>query len=208
MAGYLRRRGARFWVQIAVPIDLRGAFGSTPGRMPLPCDDHREASRYARRLAGIAESWCMELKKERFTGLAKLAAEQGQLPNVRERPYEQPVKEIREITRQVAELDDLRKRRAVGSDREMIAHLKHRNSVLESILANLDDKANAIAREYADFFAKAGSEHGRLYDRMNDSGGDSPRSVISTACRLRLGSTSLFRNASGSSRVIYRTAKQ
>jgi len=172
MAGYLWRRGARFWFQIAVPIDLQGAFGSTPVRLPLPCDDHRDASRYARRLAGIAESWFMELKKERFTGLAKLAAERGQLPNVRERLYEQLAKEIREITRQVAELDDLRKPRVVGSDREMIAHLKHRNSVLESILANLDDKANAIAREYADFFAKAGSERGRLYDQMNDNAAD------------------------------------
>jgi hypothetical protein len=111
----------------------------------------------------------MELKKERFTGLAKLAAERGALPSVRERLYEQLAKEIREITRQVGELDDLRKPRAVGSDREMIAHLKYRNSVLETIVANLDDKAKAIAREYADFFAKASSEHGRLYSEMGES---------------------------------------
>lgn len=169
MAGYLWRRGSRFWFQIAIPMDLRGAFGGTPIRLPLPCDDHRDASRYARRLAGIAESWFMELKKERFTGLAKIAAERGALPNVRERLYEQLAKEIREITRQVAELDDLRRPRAVGSDREMIAHLQHRNSVLETILANLDDKAKAIAREYADFFAKAGSERGRLYDHMSET---------------------------------------
>lgn len=169
MAGYLWRRGGRFWFQIAIPIDLRGAFGNTPVRLPLPCDDHRDASRYARRLAGIAESWFMELKKERLTGLAKIAAERGALPNVRERLYEQLAKEIREITRQVAELDDLRKPRAVGSDREMIAHLQHRNSVLETILANLDDKAKAIAKEYADFFAKAGAERGRLYDEMSES---------------------------------------
>jgi integrase len=110
----------------------------------------------------------MELKKERLTGLARIAAQSGGLPDVRERLYEQLSKEIREITRQVAELDDLRKPRAVGSDRDMIAHLKHRNMVLETILANLDDKANAIAREYADFFAQAGSERGRLEDRMTD----------------------------------------
>jgi len=169
MAGYLWRRGGRFWFQIAIPIDLRGAFGNTPVRLPLPCDDYRDASRYARRLAGIAESWFMELKRERFTGLTKLAAERGGLPNVRERLYDQLAQEIREITRQVAELDDLRKPRAIGSDREMIAHLQYRNSVLETILANLDDKAKAIAKEYADFFAKAGVERGRLYDEMGES---------------------------------------
>lgn len=110
----------------------------------------------------------MELKKERLSGLARIAAQSGGLPDVRERLYDQLAKEIREITRQVAELDDLRKPRAVGSDRDMIAHLKHRNMVLETILANLDDKANAIAREYADHYAKAGAERGRLVDRIND----------------------------------------
>ncbi|WP_404801879.1 DUF6538 domain-containing protein [Bosea spartocytisi] len=79
MAGYLWRRGARFWFQIAIPIDLRGAFGSTPVRLPLPCDDYRDASRYARRLAGIAESWFRELQKERLTGLPSSPAEAADL---------------------------------------------------------------------------------------------------------------------------------
>lgn len=109
----------------------------------------------------------MELKKERFTGIARIKLDAGQMPNARDLLYNQLAKEIREITRQVAELDTLRKPRVVANNQEMIANLKLRNTVLESILANLDDKANAIAKEFADFFGKATSDRGRFLDRVS-----------------------------------------
>lgn len=109
----------------------------------------------------------MEVKRERFAGIAKLKIDAGKMPNARELLYNQLAKEIREITRQVAELDALRKPRAVGNNEELISHLKYRNSVLEAILANLDDKANAIAKEYADFFGKATSDRGRYFDQVD-----------------------------------------
>jgi len=63
MAAYVWRRGARFWFQMAIPGGAREALGSTPIRIPLPCDHQAEAARYARRLAGVTEVWFMALKK-------------------------------------------------------------------------------------------------------------------------------------------------
>jgi integrase len=143
---------------MAIPSGAREALGSTPIRIPLPCDNQAEAARYARRLAGVAEGWFMALNKQRFTGLSAIAASTGHLENPRKRLYDQLVTEIHEITSQVAALEELRKPRKVTSNEDVIAHLQQRNAVLESILANLNDKAKAIAGEYADFFEEVGHE--------------------------------------------------
>lgn len=151
MAAYLWRRVARFWFQIAIPSGAREALGSTPIRIPLPFDVQVEAARYARRLAGVAEGWFMALNKQRFTGLSAIAAATGDHENARQRLYDQLITEIHEITSQVEVLDGLRKPRKVTSNEDVLAHLQQRNKMLESILANLNDKEKAIAGEYADF---------------------------------------------------------
>lgn len=94
----------------------------------------------------------MTLKKERFTGLAGLAAKSGQLDNPRERLLSQLVKELRDITVQLSSIDDEKKPRKVQNEGDLISRLKQRNSTLEMVVANLDAKAISIAKEYADFF--------------------------------------------------------
>ena len=168
MAGYLWRRGIRFWFQIAIPSGARDAFGATPIRMALPCGNYPDASRYARRLAGIAEGWFMALNRERFSGLEAIAASSGNLHNPRDRLYNKLVAEIRSITSQVATLDDLRKPKAVRDYREENADLRRRNEVLESILASLDDKAKGLAGEYADFFEEVAHERNRFFEQARD----------------------------------------
>jgi integrase/DNA-binding transcriptional regulator YiaG len=55
MASYLWLRGSCWYFQLKPPKDLQPVLGSTPIRIRLPCRNHREASRYARQLAGLAE---------------------------------------------------------------------------------------------------------------------------------------------------------
>jgi hypothetical protein len=125
MSGYLWRRGSRFWFQIAVPGGARHALGSTPIRIPLPCDHQADAARYARRLAGVAEGWFMSLYKKRFTGLTAIAASSGNLENARERLHNQLIRELREITSQAEALGELRKPHRVTSKDDLIANLQN-----------------------------------------------------------------------------------
>jgi hypothetical protein len=125
MAGYLWRRGARFWFQMAIPSRAREALGSTPIRIPLPCDHQADAARYGRRLAGVAEGWFMSLYKKRFTGLTAIAASSGNLENARERLHNQLIRELREITSQAEALGELRKPQRVTSKDDLIANLQN-----------------------------------------------------------------------------------
>jgi hypothetical protein len=102
MVAYVWRRGARFWFQMAIPGGAREALGSTPIRIPLPCDLQAEAARYACRLAGLTGAEFMPLNKERFSGVAGISAGKGTLHNPRDQLYNKLVAEIRSITSQVS----------------------------------------------------------------------------------------------------------
>src|SRR5665647_2712544 len=69
MASYLWIRGRRAFFQIRPPSDLKPELGSTPFRIRLPAQPHREASRYARHLAGLAERWFSAM---RYRGVRRL----------------------------------------------------------------------------------------------------------------------------------------
>lgn len=69
MASYLWLRGSRWFFQLRPPRDLQSALGSTPFRIRLPCQTRREASRFARHLAGASERW---LSSMRYRGFQKL----------------------------------------------------------------------------------------------------------------------------------------
>ncbi len=100
----------------------------------------------------------MAMEERRFSGLSRLAAKTGNLPNPRQALYAKLVREVTEITGQVAALEELRQPKTVSSKADVIANLEERNRLLKNILANLDDKAKAIAREYADFFEEISHE--------------------------------------------------
>jgi hypothetical protein len=69
MATYLWCRGQTWFFQLKPPRDLQPVLGSTPFRVRLPVQHHREASRCARYLAGLAEQW---LSAMRYRGVARL----------------------------------------------------------------------------------------------------------------------------------------
>lgn len=62
MATYLWCRGQTWFFQLKPPRDLQPVLGSTPFRVSLPVQHHREASRFARYLAGQAEQWLAAMR--------------------------------------------------------------------------------------------------------------------------------------------------
>ncbi len=100
----------------------------------------------------------MAMEERRFSGLSRLAARTGNLPNPRQALYAKLVREVTEITGQVAALEELRQPKTVSSNADVIANLEERNWLLKNILTNLDDKAKAIAREYVGFFEEISHE--------------------------------------------------
>ncbi|WP_409337817.1 DUF6538 domain-containing protein [Afipia sp. P52-10] len=70
MASCLWQRGATWFFQLRPPSDLQSALGAAPFRIRLPCQTRREASRFARHLAGVAERWLMMMM--RYRGFAKM----------------------------------------------------------------------------------------------------------------------------------------
>lgn len=69
MASYLWLRGSCWYFQLRPPLDLLTALGATPFRIRLPCQTRREASRFARHLAGASERWFLSM---RYRGFQKL----------------------------------------------------------------------------------------------------------------------------------------
>lgn len=69
MASYLWLRGSCWYFQLRPPLDLLAALGATPFRIRLPCQTRREASRFARHLAGASERWFLSM---RYRGFQKL----------------------------------------------------------------------------------------------------------------------------------------
>ncbi|WLA99883.1 tyrosine-type recombinase/integrase [Bradyrhizobium elkanii] len=69
MASYLWLRGAHWFFQLRPPRDLQSALGSTPIRIRLLCQTRREASRFARHLAGASERWFLSMRYRGFERL-------------------------------------------------------------------------------------------------------------------------------------------
>jgi hypothetical protein len=72
MASYLWQCGGTWYFQLRSPIDSQLLLGATPIRVRLPFRTHREASRCARRLAGLAERWLTTMRYRGFKRLVVL----------------------------------------------------------------------------------------------------------------------------------------
>lgn len=73
MASYLWLRGASWFFQLRPPRDLQSVLDSTPFRIRLPCQTRREASRFARHLAGASERWLLSMRYQGFQKLRVFA---------------------------------------------------------------------------------------------------------------------------------------
>jgi hypothetical protein len=129
MASYLWIRGRRAFFQIRPPSDLQPELGSTPFRVRLPAQTHREASRYARHLAGLAERWfsAMRYRGVRRLGLgAALAGDESWTEsdfaearvNVRKGFVNSLMAEVQELNRVAEQWETLSKFKVADADEQ------------------------------------------------------------------------------------------
>lgn len=163
MASYLWLRGQTWFFQLRPPRDLRSILGTTPFRIRLPVQTHREASRFARHLAGSAERW---LTAMRYTNRG-LALEFNDDPNWTEedrrkveaklrRPFiEALLAEVQEISRAAEQFDVYEKIKqfATEQDKEQIA--KKQQQIFSKINDDWVSFASSLMKDYEVVFSDA-----------------------------------------------------
>jgi hypothetical protein len=139
MASYLWIRGQTWFFQLRPPSDLKLILGSsTPFRVRLPVQTRREASRFARHLAGLAERWFTSMRDKGFSKL-RVHTEQGddswtdQDPrelqaSIRQRFMETFLVEVQRINRETENWETFEriKTTAAPADRASIASEQNR----------------------------------------------------------------------------------
>jgi hypothetical protein len=162
MASYLWIRGRRAFFQIRPPSDLKPELGSTPFRVRLPAQTHREASRYARHLAGLAERWfsAMRYRGVRRLGLgAALAGDESWTEsdfaearvNVRKGFVNSLTAEVQELNRVAEQWETLSKFKVADADEQQ--HVaKKQKEIFEQVTSGWNVFAKKFIEDYDQIF--------------------------------------------------------
>jgi integrase/DNA-binding transcriptional regulator YiaG len=162
MASYLWIRGRRAFFQIRPPSDLKPELGSTPFRIRLPAQTHREASRYARHLAGLAERWfsAMRYRGVRRLGLgAALAGDESWTEsdfaearvNVRKGFVNSLMAEVQELNRVAEQWETLSKFKVADADEQQHVEKKQKE-IFERVTSGWNVFAKKFIEDYDQIF--------------------------------------------------------
>jgi integrase/DNA-binding XRE family transcriptional regulator len=170
MASYLWLRGSRWYFQLRPPLDLQSALGSTPFRIRLPCQTHREASRFARHLAGASERWLSSMRYHGFQKLRVFALRSDIEDSERDRPPEQ-VKSLQAALRRrftnalQAEVDGLNQ---IAREYEGLAPLAKSGSAVDrkAIQQKKDDLALEGFSGWQEFAQRTLTDYEKIFEDL------------------------------------------
>jgi integrase len=185
MASYLWVRGQTWFFQLRPPSDLKPILGSTPFRVRLPVQTRREASRFARHLAGLAERWFSSMRYKGFSKL-RVHVEYGDeswtdqdhrelQASIRQRFMETFLAEVQRINRETEKWETFERIKATAApaDRETIAN--EQNRIFDHVTTKWNEFAKNLLEDYETVFSdmqsksRALQETARKLDNLNES---------------------------------------